>query len=377
MDTDKQVVSLETLSGVENPPIVLEQGRRTGLIQPTHEADKEVVSSWQTLSREENAPIPVEMEKQDDIKSGVNAMDAPSPTSSLPPPYEARDRSLSTSSSNDLASPLEPDSTTARPMPRPEDRSAVGHLLRWVPRSSRIPLEKMPRLDRPVIIPQLDVPPVGESVPFQRCYSDVLAAHDIPMTEFLSFLDGLSIAQALNAAAQGLKMLGAGISFVPIPLIPLAGRGISALSGTGSGKSSTRARLYISEAVSQYFAPRGLRLSMVKDDDLGTRVIRLPPGKPSLAPLTEQTLTDSICTRRLNALEPYVAPLGYDVPASGDDVKSVDKLARKHLYYRIGREAKDLARSREEQFRGRGFEGAVEEEKKCSRLRWLVIEEFR
>lgn len=374
-DTDKQVVFPESQSGPDNAPIVLEQAKRTGIIQPVHEADKEVSSSWQTQSREENAPIPVESEKEEPVI--VSKGDA-SPSKSGPPPYDSLERGISVRTSRNLASSIEPDLRIERQPTRPEDRSAVGHLLSWIPaKTTNIAVDKTPSLNKPVVIPQLDVPPPGESVPFRRCYSDVLAAHDVSMQEFTAFLDGLAVTQAPNSALQGLKMFGAGISMVPLPLIPMTGRGISALANTGSGHSSARARLYLSEAVKQYFAPRGLRISIVKDDELATRVIRLPPGAARLAPLTQETLTDSVCTRRLNALGPYIAPLRYDVPASEGDVKAVDKLARKHLNYRFNQEAKDLARSREEQFRGRGFEGAMEEEKKCARLKWLIIEDFR
>lgn len=378
MDTDKQVVVQEAQSGAENAPMVLEEGKRAGVIQPEREADKEVVSSWQSLSGAENAPIPVESEYEDRGSTAASTPDTASPRSpsqkAPPPAYDTLERENSTGSSR-LS--IEPDGAVDTLPPRPEDRSAVGQLLAWIPSSQRTPLEKMPRLEKPVVIPQLDVPPIGESVPFQRCYSDVLAAHDVTMQEFTAFIDGLSVAQAPNSALQGLKMVGAGIGFVPIPLIGAAGRGITALAGSGSGKSSGRARLYLTRAMKEYFAPRGLRLNIVKDDDIGTRFLRIPTSAPRLAPLTQETLTDSICTRRLNVIAPYVAELRYDVPERDAEVKTVDRLAKKHLAHKLSQNAKEVARLREEQFKGRGFEGAMEEEKKCARLRWLVIEELK
>ncbi|KAK5116707.1 hypothetical protein LTR62_007381 [Meristemomyces frigidus] len=385
MDTEKQVVPFETLIGTETLPTVLEQGKRTGLIHSIREADKEVIGSWQTSSREENAPIPVEMEKNSPNRSSTTAVHADNGVAPLaptsPPPYCTLEHdTTSRNSTTTLPSPLEPDAhlTTTAPLPpRPEDRSAIAHLLTWIPRHSRIAVEKMPRLTKPVLIPQVGVPPVGEHVPFQRCYSDILAAHDIPVSEFASFLDGLSIAQSPSPAAQGLKILGAGVTFIPIPFIPLAGRGLSALGGAGSGHSSVRAKLYLAEAGKLYFGPRGLRVSVVKDEELGSRILRVKPGVARLAALTEGTLTESIVMRRLRAIEPWVAELRCDLPAPRDEVKGVDKLARKHVNYLLGREAKDLAQSRQAQWNGVGFEGAVEEERKCERLRWLVVEECR
>ncbi|KAK3074732.1 hypothetical protein LTR53_002607 [Teratosphaeriaceae sp. CCFEE 6253] len=365
MDTDKQVVTQEVQSGPENAPMVVEQGRRAGVISPVREADKEVVSSWQTLSREESAPIPVDSECDTDIKAQGKASPgsptATSPSSRDPPPaYEALHRE--TGAGSNFNTPITPDETSESTLSRPEDRTVTP--------------AKHSRMALPVVVPQLDVPPLGESVPFQRCYSDALASHDVSMRDFVAFLDGLTVAQAPTSAFQGLKMVGAGISMVPLPLIPLAGRGISALASSGSGKSSGRAKLHLSRAAREFFAPRGLRVSLVKDDDLSTQVLRLPAEVPRLGPLSKETLTDTICTRRLNAIARYAAPLRFDVPEQDSNVKKVDKLAWKHLQHKMDQNAKELAKLREGQWHGRGFEGAVEEEKRCSRLRWLVVQEL-
>jgi len=363
LDSEKQVVSSEAQSGPENAPMVLEQEKEAVVQQPVREADKEVTSSWQTMSREDSAPIPVDSEPR-------------SPTLSMkkeqPPSYD----SLQNASSSQSA--IEPDATADNSPVRPEDRSAVGQLLDWIPSSSRIPPDKMPRFEKPVIIPQLDIPPVGESVPFQRCYSDVLASHDIPMHEFVAFLDGLAIAQAPGSALQGLRMVGAGISMVPLPFIPLAGRGISALATVSSGHSGSRARLYLARAMKEYFAVRRIRLHIVKDDDLGPQWLRMPSNAPSLAPLTADGLTDSICTRRLKALDAYASPLRFDVPARSNEVKAVDKLATKHLSNQFSKNGKELAKLREQQKQGgaKGLEAEMEERKKCSRLKWIVLEAF-
>ncbi|EMC91375.1 hypothetical protein BAUCODRAFT_326011 [Baudoinia panamericana UAMH 10762] len=247
-----------------------------------------------------------------------------------------------------------------------------------MPDTIRIRQEKVLRLERPVVVPQLDVPPIAESVPFQRCYADVLAGYNVPMTEFVSFLDGLAIAQAPNSALQGLKVVGGGLTKLPLPLLGKGlGHGINALAGSGAGFDSARARLYLTKANKEYFAPRNLRLSIVKDEELHTRVLGLAPGTPRLAPLMKETLTISVCDRRFAAIKPHVADLRYNVPSESRDIKTVDVLAKKHLASRMSRSSKDLAKMREDQWRGRGFEGAMEEVKMASRLRWLVIEDMR
>ena len=198
------------------------------------------------------------------------------------------------------------------------------------------------------------------------------------MHEFVAFLDSLAIAQAPGSALQGLRMVGAGISMVPLPFIPLAGRGISALATVSSGHSGSRARLYLARAMKEYFAVRRIRLHIVKDDDLGPQWLRMPSNAPSLAPLTADGLTDSICTRRLKALDAYASPLRFDVPARSNEVKAVDKLATKHLSNQFSKNGKELAKLREQQKQGgaKGLEAEMEERKKCSRLKWIVLEAF-
>ncbi|KAK4920890.1 DNA mismatch repair protein [Elasticomyces elasticus] len=313
-------------------------------------------------------------------QAGLDYASSPSSTVSSPvdspPSYDSLHRERSAASSSSSFS-IGPD-TSALP-PRPEDRSSVSQLLRWMPTSRRTTSEKTPRLHRPVLIPQLDVPPVGESVPFQRCYSAVLAAHDVPVHEFVAFLDGLSVAQAPTPVLQSVSNAGRGVRLVPLPFADAAGRAISALASTGSGKSGNRARLYLTRASQEYFAPRGLRVSIVKDDELAARTLHLPPDNPRLAPLTAETLTDTVCMRRLRAIRRYAAELTWDVPQPTSEVGMADKLARKHLRYLIGRNAKDVAKLRDAQMLpgGKAFDGALEEQKLCSRLRWLVVEEVR
>ncbi|KAK3653716.1 DNA mismatch repair protein [Elasticomyces elasticus] len=300
---------------------------------------------------------------------------SPSPVDS-PPSYDSLHRERSAASSSSSFS-IGPDTNTLPP--RPEDRSSVSQLLRWMPTTRRTISEKRPRLHRPVLIPQLDVPPVGESVPFQRCYSNILAAHDVPVHEFVAFLDGLSVAQAPTPVLQSVSNAGRGVRLVPLPFADAAGRAISALASTGSGKSGSRARLYLIRASQEYFAPRGLRVSIVKDDELAARTLHMSSDEPRLAPLTAETLTDTVCMRRLRAVRPYAAELTWDVPQSNSEVGMADKLARKHLRYLMGRNAKDVARLRDAQMLpgGKACDGALEEQKLCSRLRWLVVEEMR
>lgn len=349
-DSEKQVVSSEMSSGASNAPMVSPSDDTSPIpvAEPEHEAGKEVMSSWQTQSKEENAPIPLNYHESRIQPTGELLNDI----KGEPPAYETLTNNQRTRSDNDglITSPtsIEPDNKSPLPA-RPEDRSTVGQLLSWIPASPRISIGQLAPLIQTVIIPQLDIPPQGESVPFKRCYSEALASHDVPMSEFLSFIDGLAVAQAPNSALQGLKMFGVGVKQVPLPFIPLAGTGISKLASSGSGHSGSRARLYLERARKEYFAPRGLNMTVVKDGDLNTR-LGIPGHASRLAPLTKNSLTDSCSERRLNALTPYVAPLRFNVPEPDRQLQGVHKLARKHLEGQFRSKAKKVTKLREKQW---------------------------
>lgn len=169
------------------------------------------------------------------------------------------------------------------------------------------------------------------------------------MREFTSFLDGLALAQAPNGALQGLKMFGAGVAAIPLPFIPLAGKGISALATSGSGHSGSRARLYLERAKKEYFEPRGLRLSIIKDIELNPR-LQIPAHAHRLAPLTNSTLTENLSKRRFEGLAPYVAPLRFDLPEQDKQIAGVHKMARKHLEGKFKDQSRRLNKMREQQW---------------------------
>lgn len=315
--------------------------------EPVREANKEVLSSWQSKSQDESGPISMAYHESSQTPQGTLMDDIKGP----PPAYDSLSARQARSASDDLLTPastLEPDGGS-NSIPKPEDKTAVGQFLSWIPPPPQIPPAQMPPLVQPVIIPQLDIPPEGESVPFARCYSDVLASHGVSIRDFTAFLDGLALAQAPNATLQGLKMFGVGVSSVPIPFIPLAGKGIKALASTGSGHSGSRSRLYFERARKEYFEPRGLSLTVLRDKDLNER-LQIPSHAYRLAPLTKTTLGISLRERRMAGLAPYTAPLRFDVPEQDKQIKGVHKLARKHLDSKIQGDARRLSKLREKQW---------------------------
>ena len=353
LDSEKQVVSSEMSTGPENAPIPVSKDREDmapiPVDTPEYEAGKEVASSWQTLSKEQSAPIAMEYHESHSSPSGELLNDVKGP----PPAYDdalvSRTRSTSSTPPPQPKTPLTPDGGSSLVPARPEDRTAVGQLLSWVPSIPATPSTSYPPLPQPIIIPQLDIAPQGESVPYTRCYSPYLSTHGVSMPDFLSFIDGLSLSQAPNSTLQGLKMFGEGVRKVPLPLIPLAGRGLSSLATSGSGHSSSQARLYLERAKKEYFAPRGLSLVVVRDNELSAR-LSIPAHASRLAPLTKNSLTESCCRRRLGGLAPYVAPLQFNVPEPEAQLQGVHKMARKHLESAMRTKNKTVTRLRERQW---------------------------
>lgn len=350
-DSDKQVASSEGLSGADNAPSPIED--------------------LPSGSRHENAPI--SMAHHESYESSQHGHGFVDDVKGPPPAYDSISSAgahHSGSVSPPLSSPqmLEPDSQGDIPTPRPEDRSAVAHLLSWIKPAPQAPSLGWPRLAQPVVIPQLGVPPTGESVPFQRCYSDALACRGVSMAEFTRFLDGLELAQSPSSTLQGLRMFGAGVTHVPIPVLGLlAGRGISALASSGSGHSGSRAKLYLQEARERFFEPRGLRLHIVKDNDLNARV-QVPTHAPRLALLTQSTLPSTSCQRRVEAIAPYVAPLRYDVPDPDKQMQGVQKLARKHLNARFKEKGRRIEALRTIEWAGHAVIAGSWEERYASKL---------
>lgn len=344
-DSEKQVLASEEYAS-DLPMVVEKETLLLPKSEPTREADKEVTSSWQTKSQEESAPIPLEQDQSQTFQRGLL-----NDLKGEPPSYDSlnQQRTNRGDGSPTTPIPIEPDGSDANLPPRPEDRSAVGKLLGWIPPPPSKPVSQMSPLLQPVVIPQLDLPPRAESVPFQRCYSDALLAHGVPMREFASFLDGLALAQAPNSALQGLKMFGAGVAAIPLPIIPLAGRGLSALATSGSGHSGSRARLYLERAKIEYFAPRRLHLSIIKDPEISQR-LQVPAHAYRLAPLTNSTLTENLSRRRLEGLAPYVAPLRYDMPEQDKQIQGVHRMARKHLEGKFKDHSRRLNQMREAQW---------------------------
>jgi len=68
-------------------------------------------------------------------------------------------------------------------------------------------------MQRPVVIPQ--TAPTLVSL-FQRAWAPDLAAHDVPMEEWLEFVDHLNVCKAGTPPLQVLNLAGTAVGFVSV-----------------------------------------------------------------------------------------------------------------------------------------------------------------
>jgi hypothetical protein len=96
------------------------------------------------------------------------------------------------------------------------DEISLDQTLRWIPEPPpTYYASTTPRLQKPVAIPRMDIAgALAIRLPFLRAYSPALRAHDIHETDFLAFVDNLTIAQAPSPPFQVLDIAGKGIGMM-------------------------------------------------------------------------------------------------------------------------------------------------------------------
>ncbi|PCG95919.1 Hypothetical protein PENO1_071060 [Penicillium occitanis (nom. inval.)] len=162
--------------------------------------------------------------------------------------------------------------------------------LGWIP-SPKNNRQQTRRLEKPVVIPRIGVTSrLKAPLPFLRAYSPILATHDIHEKDFLAFIDNLCVAQAGSPVFTAMDAAGQGVGFVPWHWAALTGAGIQVAAGVGSSAVAIiRTKRFLATANEQYFAPRGLKVSLKKDDDL-VNCLFADPGSAQATPLTEHVL---------------------------------------------------------------------------------------
>ncbi|THV79460.1 hypothetical protein D6D27_08977 [Aureobasidium pullulans] len=244
--------------------------------------------------------------------------------------------------------------------------------------------------DLPVVIPQI----ASGTAPFTRAYSPLLASIGIDISTFLLFLDTLNIAFSPTPPLQILDLAGGIVGMVPHHIPALVGGGLQASAKlAGAVTCKTRTKAVLEKANQEVFGTRGLKVEVV---DTKTLKQRLGIHGPLLQTLDEQSSQLNVQQRRLKALEPYSAPLDFNVPMPEQQGNAIDRRSAAQLKRQMakaeekafeqrmkeGRKAdrraekgerkkeKDRRRGKEEKQKGRGED---KESKAAEKLLWLFI----
>jgi len=217
---------------------------------------------------------------------------------------------------------------------QPVSVQEIEHALRWIPPPPQY--KQFPGIPRPVAIPQIQPNSlISGPMPFTRAFAPCLLPHTITPEQFVAFTDNYAVAAAPSPAFQGMQLVGTGIGFVPHHWAQAASGAIGFAAGAGTQVvAAARTKLYLKKVNEDFFNRRGLRASVVGDDDL-RNITREDPRQPPLVPANPSAGVTTLAERRLKALERYIAPLSFDVPSPEAQSNTLDKLSARQVNAKI------------------------------------------
>ncbi|KAH0366425.1 hypothetical protein KCU65_g5396, partial [Aureobasidium melanogenum] len=199
---------------------------------------------------------------------------------------------------------------------------------------------------KPIVIPQTTP---GPNNPFILAYSPALLAHTISPSTFLTFLSTLNVCLATTPPLQILDLAGGFVGMVPHHIPALIGGSLQATAKiAGAVTSKTRVAKCLKTANAEIFAPKGLKVDILDTESLKQK-LGIDGNKSLLGDLDEEELEISVRDRRLQALEPYIAGLEFNVPEPARQENVIDRLSASQLKRQMAKsEEKALAARRKE-----------------------------
>jgi hypothetical protein len=201
-------------------------------------------------------------------------------------------------------------------------------------------------LDLPIVVPQTSP---GAGNPFTHAYSPSLATTNISLHTFLTFLDTLNICLAQTPPLQILDLAGGIVGSIPHHIPALIGGSLQATAKIANAVTSkTRVARLLKSANEEIFGPQGLKVEILTTEKL-KRKLGIDGSKPLLCDSNEKDMEMSVRDRRLQALEPHIAPLVFDVPVPARQTNAIDRLAAGQLKRQMAKvEEKALEARRKE-----------------------------
>jgi hypothetical protein len=251
------------------------------------------------------------------LKHDSSADQTPSFTSK-PPQYQYRESSGSYPSSSP---------PTASSDISASDQAFLSQALEFTRHTGPV-TSRIRKLESPIAIPQT-TPGIGKS--FLRAWAPTLQYHDMTVVDFMAFVDNLNVVSTASPPLQVLDLAGGLVGMVPHHWAKLAGLALQGSAKLGTALvSKGRTEIYMREVNETMFKPRGLKVSLASTEAIRA-VFRMPANRPTLAPLTAETMTISMVDRALIEVEPYNAVLDLNVPPPTAQITTLAKLSAKQV----------------------------------------------
>jgi hypothetical protein len=225
----------------------------------------------------------------------------------------------------------------------PSGQDFLSEALAFTRNMTLVP-SRIRKLESPIAIPQT-APGLGKS--FLRAWAPILEYHDITVRDFVAFIDNLNVVSTASPPLQILDLAGGFVGMVPHHWAQLAGLALQGTAKLGTAMvSKGRTEMYMREVNERMFKPRGLKASLASTEAMRA-VLRIPVDRPTLAPLTAQTMTLSMVERALMEVGPYNAVLDLNVPPPTEQMTTFAKLSAKQVIAQEKRNQKKVLKDRE------------------------------
>ncbi|OHE98653.1 hypothetical protein CORC01_06104 [Colletotrichum orchidophilum] len=161
-----------------------------------------------------------------------------------------------------------------------------------------------------------------------------------PLQVSILILEYLIPAQGAPAPLAMLNTAGSIVGFVPNHWAQLAGGIVNVTAGLGTAATRIiRTKYFLDKVNRDYFEPRGLKASLCKSKSLAAK-LGCGEQLPELLPITPETCDMNLQDRRMLTLEPYIAPLTFDVPPPSKERNFVDRMTEKQIERTLKKKAK-------------------------------------
>ncbi|QPC59463.1 hypothetical protein HYE67_001694 [Fusarium culmorum] len=170
---------------------------------------------------------------------------------------------------------------------------------------------------RPIVLPSSSIGGGLEATPpFVRAYPPVLDSYGISSSEFMAIVDAVNIALAEPAPFKAMQIAGDGLGFAPDPVCQGVSLGLGLAAGAATAATAyIRPKKVLERVNRDIFAPKGLKMEILKDEEV---MRRLKMTAKSIKPL-----------QRLQEISHGVEVLSFDVEPPVKSSNVIDRVSAK------------------------------------------------